>query len=208
MSVEHVTMTGWGRVTAVPDVARVRLGVWHAATDVATAVRTCSRSARAVIAALDAAGVAPGDRQTTGLEVNRGYDHREGTPSGFEVAQGLTLTVRANETLGDLVDACAVAAGDAFRLHGLGWSLQNAAEVRTQARDAAWADAREKALQVAGLAGRELGRVLFVAEAREHGAVWAKAASYEQEALEVGAMPVEAGESAITVGLEVRWELV
>jgi uncharacterized protein YggE len=205
---EYVEMTGTGIASGVPDMASLRLGVSHQAEDVAQAMVGCARAADAVVGVLNGAGIAPSDRQTTGIEVARGYDHREDRPSGYRCTQGIVVRVRQPDRLGELIGGCGAAAGDGFRLDDLSWSFADADQLRRRAREGAWDDARERAQQVATLAGLQLGPALSIVEQAPVPGPWARAASFSEQSSDGGAMPVEAGEGSIVVSLKVRWALL
>jgi uncharacterized protein len=102
--------------------------------------------------------------------------------------------------------AVADAGGDATRIGGISFALDDDAAVRAQAREAAFADARQRAEQYADLVGRELGDVLWV---RENVTTPAPPVPYAAEAAADagGALRLEPGSTEVTVTAEVRWSL-
>ena len=67
----RIQVSGTGRVVIDPDVAEVRLGVAVARSTVATARADGSAAMTAILAAIDAAGVARRDVRTTLLRCSR-----------------------------------------------------------------------------------------------------------------------------------------
>jgi uncharacterized protein len=76
-------------------------------------------------------------------------------------------------------------------------------EALAQARDAAWEDARQKAEQLAGLAGVELGEVLLINEA-----LTLPFPAFETyAAFDVAAVPVQPGTQTVGINIQVTWRL-
>jgi hypothetical protein len=98
------------------------------------------------------------------------------------------------------------AGGDAARIEGLSYALENDAEVQAEARAAAFADARRRAGQYADLVGRELGEVLWVRENVSAPAPMPYGAA-DEAAGSGGSLPLQPGSTAVTVTAEVRWSL-
>jgi len=96
------------------------------------------------------------------------------------------------------------AVGDDIRVHGVGLQVDDDDELRRQARDAAFADAREKAEQYASLAGRALGPVRSIDESGGH------VVSVQTAVRRGGSGPMMAaplGEQAVSVGVVVVFDL-
>ena len=114
--------------------------------------------------------------------------------------------MRDRDRVGDLIKALAGAAGDAFGLDDVTLDVADPAPLLERARTAAFEDARAKAEQYAALAGRPLGPVLRVTEEPDRGMPVPRFAA--KAAMDVGgAMPVEAGESAVSATVTVRFGL-
>jgi uncharacterized protein YggE len=104
--------------------------------------------------------------------------------------------------LGDAV----AAGGDAVRLQGVEFTLEDDTQLRSAARAAAWEDARRAAEQLAGLAGRPLGAVRRVDEGRgvELPVRPLRMDFAASAAPEVG---LQSGGVSVEVSLGVVWEL-
>ncbi len=97
------------------------------------------------------------------------------------------------------------AGGDAARLQGVSYALDDDTALQAEAGEAAFADARRKAEQYAALAGRGLGDVLWVREQVDpSGSVPVMEAD---TAGRDAAIPIAAGSTDVTVTVEVRWSL-
>ena len=197
-----VEVSGVGSAGGVPDVVRLDVGVRCEAADVSTALADAAGRATALADAARDHGVEPRDLQTTGAGVRPRHDREGVEVIGYAAHQTLRVTVRDPSRVGALVDAFAGAAGSALTLDHLSLELSDPGPVREQARAAAFADARAKALQYATLAGRELGKVTAVTDVVQGGAQ----PRYELMAAKTGGLPVELGENTVTATVVVRWD--
>ena len=161
-----VTVAGAGAATAVPDTAVLQLGVETRGPTPAEALDACGRALDQILAALDAEGVEPSRRTTTGLELHEDWETRQPGRGPVAYLAGARLTVRLDRPAqaGQAAAAAVVAGGDAARVHGLDLVVGDPASVAAAARDAAWRDALARAEQYATLAGSALGPVLEIRE--------------------------------------------
>jgi len=164
---EHtISVSGIGRVTTVPDVADVRVGVMFTRAKVRDAQAAAATAMQAVIAALRKAGIADKDIQTTSLSLQPVYDYSSnGNPprlTGYQVVNAVQATVRTLDTISDVVDG-ALAAG-ATTLDGITFRVDDPAAAEGQARDAAMKDARAKADALAKAAGVSITGVSSISE--------------------------------------------
>ena len=84
--------------------------------------------------------------------------------TGYEVSNNLTVLVRDLETVDDVIDGAVDAGGDNIRFNGLSFSLEDTTELESEARSAAVSDLEAKAAELAGLAGVELGELVYLTE--------------------------------------------
>ncbi|GAB3875310.1 SIMPL domain-containing protein [Terrabacter terrigena] len=207
MGKRTVTVNGSGRASVSPDVVRLELRVGHDADDVAAALAGATDGIRKVGAVVRDRGVADADIRTLDAGVNQRWDNT-GTAVGFTAQQRLGVTVRRLEAVGEILEAAAAALGNALLVDSVRLDVADRSDGLRRARDAAFADARDKAQQYAGLSGAELGAVLGVAEG---GA--ARVASYSSKVMAMaadaaGGMPVEGGDLELVAGVTVTWQLV
>lgn len=164
---EHtISVSGIGRITTVPDVADVRVGVMITRTKVRDAQAAAASAMQAVIAALRKAGIADKDVQTTSLSLQPVYDYSSnGTPpklTGYQIVNAVQATVRKLDTISDVIDG-ALAAG-ATTLDGITFRVDDPAAAEAQARDAAMKNARVKADALAKAAGVSITGVSSITE--------------------------------------------
>lgn len=162
----RLTVTGQGRVPAVPDMATVMLGTVAEEAEAARAMALLGERMGGVLARIEAAGIAPSDVQTTALTLEPRWQERpaEGRSriEGFVARSGAEVRVRDLGSLGDLLDA--VVSEGANEFHGLRFGLQEPQPVEDAARRAAVADAIRKAELYAEAAGVALGPILSIDE--------------------------------------------
>ena len=203
---DHVEVIGSGTASAVPDVVVLDARVQCEATDVAGALGAATGRVTTALQAAADHGVSAADRRTTGMGVSTRWDREGHAVVGYTAYQSLRLLVRDRDRVGELIKALARAAGDAFGLDNVTLDVADPAPLLERARTAAFEDARAKAEQYAGLAGRPLGPVLRVTEEADRGMPVPRFAA--KAAMDVaGGMPVEAGESAVSATVTVRFGL-
>ena len=200
-----ITVVGRGSAEATPDMARIDLGVSVRADTVADATRTARERAANLISALQTKGIPPDDISTTGFSVYPEYDHQEGRQRllGYRVSNDLQVVLRDLATSGEIIDAALGATGDESIVNGFTLSLTDDTQARDAAREAAWDDARRRAEHLASLAGRRLGPVVSVVETS--GGAQPPLPMMRMAMAE--ATPIEPGSQAISVVVEIRFEL-
>ena len=198
-----VSVSGAGAAPTAPDVMRVDVGVAVVEPNVSAAMARAGASLRAVLDALLAAGVPRADLTTSALSVHP--QHRAGGEpgiAGYEVTNMLTVTVRELDAAGSILSAAAEAGGDDLRVHNVSLTVDDPSAPLRAARDAAFADARERADQYARLCGATLGPVLEISEGASGPGPSPRMVG------RAASMPVEAGEQQVTVAVNVVFELV
>ena len=162
--IRTLSVTGSGKVTLVPDIAYINIGVHSEAMDVTAALQQNNDLAKQIADALVASGVDAKDIQTANFNIypKTNYDPQTGnsTPAGFSVDNTVYITVRNLKSLGELLDT-AIRAG-ANQIYGISFDITDRAAALVQARDLAIADAQKKAVDVAKVSGVELGLVQVI----------------------------------------------
>ena len=200
---DHLTTTGRGQASGVPDVVRISTGVRCEADDVAGALADAGQRAAAIAQAARDHGVSDRDLKTTSTGVQPRYDKEGRQVTGYTAYQSLSVTVRDRAPIGSLVEAFAGAAGNALTIDNIGLDLADPGPLLAAAREAAFADARTKAEQYAALAGRGLGKVERLSDVVDNG----PQPRFAKMALASTDTAVEAGEHTVTATVVVRWEL-
>jgi len=165
---EGLWVSGSGKVSVVPDIAVLRLGIEAQETSVAEAQWQAAGAMEAVMAVLADNGVAEKDIQTQYFNIHRvtrwDDNKRQEVVIGYRVTNMVSARIRDMDGVGAIVDAVAAAGGDLTRIDGVSFSVEDPSNYHDEAREKAMADARAKAEQMAELAGVKLGRPIYISE--------------------------------------------
>jgi uncharacterized protein YggE len=124
----------------------------------------------------------------------------------YEASLSLSVRITDLDHVGSMLVAAVQAGGDGARVDGITFSHADAAALESAAREAAYADARAKAEQYAGLAGQALGEVRHVVEGDAGGGPLPR--RYMALAADTGgSVPVDAGEGTVAAVVSVTWAL-
>jgi uncharacterized protein YggE len=167
-----ITVVGVGKVSLVPDVARINVGAEARASTVAEAKAEVDRQMAAIVAALKQLGVAEKDIQTShyGIYFEREPfpgPVREGgpaleTPGVYHVSNMVEVTVRDVNVAGEVLDG--VVEAGANQVYGVTFTVSDDSKWQSEARQNAVTDAVARAEELASLTSVELGQVLSVSE--------------------------------------------
>lgn len=160
-----IVVSGTGRVSVVPDLADLRLGVSIARPTVEAARSVAGQTMDTILAALDATGVARRDVRTSLLSVQPRYDYRDGAPpalTGYELSNVVEVTIRDLSRLTDIVDGT-LRAG-ATSMDGLSFRVADPGPAEREARLAAMTEARARADVLAEAAGLAIVGVADIVE--------------------------------------------
>ena len=192
-----IWVTGQGKVTAVPDIATLRLGIEAQETSVAEAQTQAAEAMDNVMTALTKNGVAKKDIQTQYFSIRQvtTWDRvkEEQTVVGYRVTNMVTAKIRDMDKVGSIIDAVAEAGGDLTRINSIGFSVDDPSAYYEEARQKAMADAKAKGEQLAELAGVTLGKPTYISEGISY-PVYPRGAIYEE------AVAAPAPETSISPG--------
>jgi len=163
---EGVWVSGQGKVTAIPDLATLYLGVEAQADTVAEAQAQAVEAMDGVMDALSDSGVDEDDIQTQYFSIDQvtRWNDDEPVVIGYRVTNMVTVKIREIDNVGAIIDAVAEAGGDLIRINNIAFSVEDPSEYYEEARAEAMADAKDKAEQLADLAGIELGKATYISE--------------------------------------------
>ena len=165
---EGIWVTGQGKVTAVPDIATLRLGIEAQEASVAEAQTQAAEAMDSVMTALTENGVAEKDIQTQYFSIRQvtKWDRvkEEQIVVGYRVTNMVTAKIRDIDRVGTIIDAVAEAGGDLTRINSISFSVDDPSAYYEEAREKAMAEAKAKAEQLAELAGVTLGKPTYISE--------------------------------------------
>ena len=196
-----VTVTGTGASVVAPDSAVVRLAALARAGQVADAYADLS------VAAASLVGVAerhtePRRVASTGITVWPTRDHA-GREDGYEARHSYAITCADLAAAGAMLTELAQEVGDSLVVEGVALEVVDDHRAGDKAREAAFHDARERAAQLARMAGAGLGAVQSIVEGGPGGgpSPVAKVATMRDSG---GLQP---GEATVSTSVTVVWEL-
>ena len=201
-----VQVDGVGTATGVPDVLRVTVGAESTAEAVADALADADAAARALLEALRDQDVPEADVQTINVSIYPTYDDHGQEITGYTARHDLEVTLRDLERAGEVIGVLADVGGDAVRLQGVAYALEDDAAPQEEARAEAFAAARVKAEQYAELTGRPLGDVVEVREQVTSSGPMPYAAS-DAGGAEAMAVALAPGSATVSVTVQVQWSL-
>jgi hypothetical protein len=161
-STDSVTVGGTGTATAVPDAAEFDFTVQTKGATAAATLNRNSTDTRAVIAAVEAAGVPAASVQTAQVSLDPVTSSDGTTITGYTASDTISVTNVAIAKAGAVVDAAVGAGANGVSGPSLTVSAQD--DLYAQALKAAVAQAKTKAQALAEAAGRTLGAVTTIVE--------------------------------------------
>ena len=190
-----------------PDIATFSAGVVTQAADGNAALRQNAEQMNRVLAAIQAAGVADKDVQTSGISLNPQYRYEENQPpriTGYQASNTVNVKLREVAKMGKVLDA--LVASGANQVNGPSFGIDDPEPLYDRARLDALKAARARAETYAGALGVRVRRIVSISEG---GAAMPspmpRMAMMKAEAYD--STPVAAGESSVSVNLDVVFEL-
>lgn len=220
-----ISVNGIGRVTVTPDIAQLGIGVEARGTSVADARRDAARALDAVRASLRRNGVDDRDIKTQALSIRPEYGSRPipqpaplpngvrppvapGEPVivGYVASNMVIVKVRNLDNASKVLDDAVEAGGDAARVNGISFTVDQPERFQAQARELAMKDARERAEALAANADVSLGKPRSISESFGGPVPFAVPQMAESRAGDP-ATPISPGESEIVINVNVTYEI-
>jgi len=172
-NVRSMSVSGNGRVTIVPDMATINIGVRTEEDSVTDALKGNTAQANAISKVLQNLGVEQEDIQTSNFNVypTDRYDPMTGQIEGryFVVENTVNVTVRDLSSLGEVLSA--VVEAGANNIYGINFNVEDREAAIAEARDLAINDAKAKAQAIADSAGVKLGQLMSISVSNSNGPV-------------------------------------
>lgn len=161
---DTIAISAEGKVTALPDIATISVGVQTENKAVSAAQKENSTKMNAIIEKVKSFGVASEDIKTSNYSIYPQYDYVNGRQieRGYMVTQNIDVKVRNLDKIGDIL----AAVGDlgANQVGGVSFTIDEPEDLRQQARLKALEAAKKKAQALADAAGVKLGKVVGFSE--------------------------------------------
>lgn len=204
-----IQVSGTGKSSVAPDKADISLSVEVQAKTAESARNQAASIMDVVIKELKDKGVADKDIQTRSLSLYPNYSPTIANRIiGYQLANQVAVSVHKIKRVSEIVDSAVKAGGDAVRVQGISFSVENPETAMAQARDKAFANATQKAEQYAKLAGLSLGSPLHIREstaATPLPAPYGEMRMMKAEMIDNASTPLHAGEQEVTVTVDVMF---
>jgi uncharacterized protein YggE len=200
-----ISVVGQGVAYGEPDIATLEVGVTASEPDVRTAVERVDQGIAALQQALVALGVPERRIRTTSYNVwreERYAPEGESATVAFRAQHMLAVEIEGARRAGEVL-AAAVEAG-ANAVGGITFGFADPAESARQAREAAVADARRRAEQLALAAGVTLGEPVAI---QELGGQGPGPLPYERSAIALDSSPIAPGELSVEIRVAISYRL-
>lgn len=203
-----LSVSATAEASRTPDIATLSTGVVTQAADANAAMRDNAVQMDRMLAALRAAGIAPRDIQTSGINLNPQYKYAENQPPaivGYQASNTVNVKVRELARLGKVLDA--LVAQGANQINGPSFGIDQPEAALEEARLAAVKKAQAQAQTYARALGLQVKRIVSISEG---------GASLPRPVPMMRAMAADAGfketavapgESTVSVSVEMVFEL-
>lgn len=208
------SVTAEGKVTAVPDIATLRVGVYTPTKKtVAEAVKANTEEMNQVIQALKEISIEKKDIQTINYRLNPVYNWTETRGhqlKGYEIRQELLIKIRDLDKIGQVIQT-ATAQG-ANQIGNISFTIDDQDELKAQAAKQAIEKAKVKAKRLAKESGLKLGKVVNVIEGQSYLPQPRMVKMYAEQAIgggenDVSEPTIEAGQQEVKVNVTVVYEV-
>lgn len=218
-----VSVVGEGEVFAKPDIATFTFSVRAEGDDATAAQEQSATAMNEILGYLEEAGIEEKDIRTQYYNLNPRYEYtqsictREGycppgerVLRGYEVNQSVQVKVRDTATAGELISG--VGSRGATDVSGLSFTIDDEESLKAEAREAAIANAKEKADALADDLGVRIVRIANFWEEQGYpqpygygGDMMERAAVNDDGAMSAPSVPT--GENTITSRVNIVYEV-
>ena len=204
----YITISAQGSVKVVPDAVRINATATAVAATSKEALAATSKTSAAVRTALKNSKIDSKDIATQSVTVYPEYKYNtdgSSTLVGYRGSQSFTITVRAADTAGTVVDSLVAAGGDNLQINGATPFILDSTNSLEAARAAAVKSAKAKATSYAKLMGVKLGKINYLIEnsaPTNYTPVMATAKA------ESDATVIDLGQQDVTISVTVQWSLL
>lgn len=218
-----VNVSGEGKVSARPDIARTTAAVLTENATLKEAEAENSKKSNALVEYLVKNGVEKKDIKTIGYNIFPRYNYPSPcypgavcpaetfTPKivGYQIRNTYEVTIRDLAKASDIVSGM-VGAG-ANEVSGIVFTIDQPDTARAQAREKAIDDARAKAKKLAKDLGKRVGKIVNFSEGGYPGPIYAREVAYGKGGGGVDAAPaptpsLEPGQNEIIVNVSITYE--
>lgn len=205
-----ISIVGEGKVTGLPDVAKISLGYSIEKKTVAEAQRENTNKMNAMIEKLKRDfKIEAGDLQTINYYISPQYDFNDGRQvlRGYLVSQDLNVKVRQMDKVSNIIEAAGSIGLN--QIGNLTFEIDNPEKLKEEARAKALAQAKAKAETLAQVVGVKLGKIISFSESSNQPTPIYGSYALDKIGLGGGGAPaVEAGSNEIVIIATVEYEIL
>jgi uncharacterized protein YggE len=158
-----LTVQASGQATATPNLLTLNIGVDVSDPTASAALTDANDKATALSNTLQLAGVAKADIQTTNFSIQPNFA-TNGTITGYQVTNTVLVKLHNLSASGAVIDAAARSAGNAIRVNGLTFSVDDTTTVDGTARADGIRAAAAHARSMATAAGESINGVCSITD--------------------------------------------
>ncbi len=207
---QGIWVSGQGEVSAVPDIATIRLGIEAEAESVSSAQSQATDAMNDVLDSLKSNGIADKDIQVQRFSIQEvtKWDRieEEEEVTGYRVTHMVTVKIRDIDKTGNIIDDVAEAGGDLTRVDSINFSIEDPTDYYEEARKEAVEDAEAKAKQLASLTGVSLGKATYISENTYYAPVSSRV-MYDMAEESVGGTTISPGELDISTTVQISYSI-
>lgn len=163
---QPLVVEGQGKVTVVPDVAKVFLGIEESGSSLASVQKSVNQKSKSLVDALKKLGIGEKDIKTTSYNVFPDYDY-ESRPqriTGYRVNITYEVTVKDFDKINDVVIRATEIGANVVGNISFDVNEETKKKKLDEAREEAVKEAKDKAQSLAQAAGVSLGKILNISE--------------------------------------------
>ena len=209
---EPLVVTETGNATAVPDIAKITLGITESGSSLKAVQNSVNTKSQALTDSLKKLGVEEKGIKTTSYNLYPEYDYQSKPQilTGYRLTTNYRVTIRDFDKVNDAIVA-ATAAG-ANITGGVSFEVNDETKNKalTEAREEAVAKAKEKAQSLAKAAGITLGKIINITEETTPAypvPLAERAVGLGSTTTETTSPDINPGETEFTVTVSLSWEM-
>jgi len=206
---EPLIVTEEGKVAAVPDIAKISIGIEETGSALASAQKLINQKSKTLTDALKTLGVGEKDIKTTNYSVYPEYDYRSpgSTITGYRISITYEVKIKDIEKVNEILTKVTEAGANTVSNISFEVNEETKNKLLGEAREEAVGKAREKAQSLAKAAGVRLGRIINISEFQ---GITPRPIALEKGiggAPEEPQVQIEPGETELSVMVTVSWEI-
>lgn len=163
---EPLVVSGEGKVSVTPDIAKVSAGIEESGTSLKTIQNSVNTKSKNLVDALKRSGIDEKDIKTTSYNVFPQYDYSVSSTriTGYRVSTNYEVTVRDFDKVNDIL--VVITQNGANIVGGISFEVNDDTKQKKlqEAREEAVAEAKKKAQGLARASGITLGKIINVSE--------------------------------------------